>query len=79
MSKRAVEIDESLYQLGETKASAEHKTLDQVVEALLRSWLGGEPEDQETITCAPRSMSCVPAIRWPRLLSACMALPSNTP
>jgi murein DD-endopeptidase MepM/ murein hydrolase activator NlpD len=50
MSKRAVEIDESLYQLGETKASAEHKTLDQVVEALLRSWLGGEPEDQETIT-----------------------------
>lgn len=44
MSKRAVQIDEQLYRRAEAKASAEGKTIAEVVESYLRSWVGPEPK-----------------------------------
>ncbi len=42
MSKRAIQIDEQLYRRAEARASKEGKTIAEVVESYLRSWLGPE-------------------------------------
>ena len=50
MTKRTVEIDESLYQRSDAKATTEGTTLSAVIESYLTSWLGPEPLPEETVT-----------------------------
>ena len=45
MSKRAIQIDESLFLRSAAKAKQEGKVIHAVVEAYLRSWVGPEPEE----------------------------------
>jgi murein DD-endopeptidase MepM/ murein hydrolase activator NlpD len=50
MSTQTVEIEERLYQRSETKAQKEGKTIGQVVQAYLQSWVGPEPTPPKTVT-----------------------------